>query len=141
MAVNRKEVCHDIKERVRDNWKSSPVKYENTTNDTFLIQLREKYSECLIGKDTAYVSSLFGHNFFLQTAVFRKEIMDSLPVKFSMEYNLLLSGNANLDSVSKVLGIEKAKNMIGYTCRFAADGKGIIRYFQIDSSRDASRTY
>ena len=107
------KACSELPHKISENWGPN-----NKTNDSFLTDLTSKYKPCLLNRDTSEIISLFGKKFYLQTAVLSQgqRTIDSLELNFTLEYNVF--------TPSRPEG--------GYNCRFFANKKGVVKYFQVD---------
>ena len=78
-SIEGQNSCENkLKKELTKNWKYDSVKKRYFANHKFLNQLDSVYKDCLHGKDTTYISNLFGQHYLIR------------PVgkNFQMEYNM-----------------------------------------------------
>lgn len=114
------KIRNDFEEDVRTNW-SCPTKENkfNFASDTLLINLKSKYRELILGKDTGYINKLFGKSYSL-LAGGCNDTTNWRARKLGLEYNV---------HTAAVDGSNKYK--CGYIFNVCTDTLGVIRWLDV----------
>jgi hypothetical protein len=93
--LGTKKECREFEKVIKENWDLNG----NKATKSFIDSVENKYSDCLIGKDTTYLFKLFGHSCMKSFAACRQ-------AKMSYEYYISTQPFDSLTSWSLFFGID-----------------------------------
>ena len=85
-SVSIHDKCANLKNEVRLKWVEGKPTIAAASSIEFLTEIKENYAECLVGRDTSFIISIFGRQFIPTAGICTKKQASKLA--FTLEYQV-----------------------------------------------------